>query len=101
MKIAKLFILLFIVHSPTMGFSPISTRGAQQRFLDSSPRRPQILRRTTRGYTRGELLSLSYGELRNVDAQLLFDTWEWCANLGAPAALVAGAVLATVSSIYI
>ena len=39
--------------------------------------------------------ALNYGELRGVDSQLLFDTWEWCANLGAPAALVAGAVLAT------
>jgi hypothetical protein len=42
--------------------------------------------------------TLRYGELRNVDAQLLFDTWEWTANLGAPAALVAGAVLATMAS---
>jgi len=40
-------------------------------------------------------LALNYGELRGVDSQLMFDTWEWCANLGAPAALVAGAVLAT------
>lgn len=39
--------------------------------------------------------ALGYGELRGVDAQLLFDTWEWTAGLGAPAALVAGAVLAT------
>jgi hypothetical protein len=30
-----------------------------------------------------------------LDQSLLFNTWEWCANLGAPAALVAGAVLAT------
>jgi hypothetical protein len=44
---------------------------------------------------REPLLALGYGELRNVDAQLMFDTWEWTANLGAPAALVAGAVLAT------
>jgi hypothetical protein len=30
-----------------------------------------------------------------LDQSLLFNTWEWCANLGSPAALVAGAVLAT------
>ena len=30
-----------------------------------------------------------------IDPGLIFNTWEWCANLGAPAALVAGAVLAT------
>jgi hypothetical protein len=30
-----------------------------------------------------------------LDQSLLFNTWEWCANLGAPAALVAGAVFAT------
>jgi hypothetical protein len=45
--------------------------------------------------TGGSTTALGYGELRGVDAQLLFDTWEWTAGLGAPAALVAGAVLAT------
>ena len=30
-----------------------------------------------------------------IDADLVFCTWQWCANLGAPSALVAGAVLAT------
>jgi hypothetical protein len=44
---------------------------------------------------KGELWPLKYGELRGVDSQLVFDAWEWCSNLGAPAALVAGAVLAT------
>jgi len=31
----------------------------------------------------------------SIDPEIVFNTWEWCANLGAPAALVAGAVLAT------
>jgi hypothetical protein len=47
------------------------------------------------GRSVGSKSALGYGELRGVDAQLLFDTWEWTAGLGAPAALVAGAVLAT------
>lgn len=36
-----------------------------------------------------------YDHVAGVDSQLLFDTWEWNANLASPAALVAGAVLAT------
>lgn len=31
------------------------------------------------------------------DTQTAFDAWEWTANIGAPAALVAGAVLVTLS----
>ena len=45
--------------------------------------------------TRSTVTSLNYGDVRGVDAQLVVDTWQWCSNLGAPAALVAGAVLAT------
>jgi len=45
--------------------------------------------------TRDAIPALYYGEPRGIDSQLFFDTWEWTANLGAPAALVAGAVLAT------
>ena len=36
-----------------------------------------------------------YDHVAGIDSQLLFDTWEWNANLASPAALVAGAVLAT------
>lgn len=36
-----------------------------------------------------------YDHVAGIDSQLLFDTWEWTANLSSPAALVAGAVLAT------
>ena len=31
------------------------------------------------------------------DTSIAFDAWEWTANIGAPAALVAGAVLVTLS----
>lgn len=36
-----------------------------------------------------------YGEGRCIDTQLILDSWQWTANLGAPEALVSGAVLAT------
>jgi len=41
------------------------------------------------------ILGIRGGEHVPLDPDLLLSTWQWCANLGAPAALVAGAVLAT------
>lgn len=31
-------------------------------------------------------MELGYGEKLGIDPQLVFDTWEWTANLGAPGA---------------
>lgn len=39
--------------------------------------------------------ALGYGDSRGIDTQLVMDAWSWTANLGAPAALIAGVVLAT------
>jgi len=57
-----------------------------------------LARRTTMFYPKSKTSTVSlnvYDHVAGIDSQLLFDTWEWNANLASPAALVAGAVLAT------
>lgn len=85
--------------APTLSFTTSLVRGASQATKAAS------FGTTTTSITkfgpsiddsaRKFTTALNYGEARGFDAQLMFDTWEWNANLGAPAALVAGAVLAT------
>lgn len=76
------------------GFVPVvrhrvnrpSTNGDHLRKVERIPRRP-----TSLPYIKGvELSDLVYDSTSTA-----FDAWEWTANLGAPAALVAGAVLVT------
>ena len=69
---------LVLYSSPVSGFSspPITTkasRSCKSRWC------PTPRTRTSRVPT-----TLSYGEKLGVDPQLVFDTWEWTANLGAP-----------------
>lgn len=88
-------LLLSLLSWTANGFSSTSK---SSRFCWKSAPLPPVLHRSiqiSRNIHRTSSTALNYGESRGVDAQLLFDTWEWTANLGAPAALVAGAVLAT------
>lgn len=80
-------LLTFYLPTPSISFT-VAPRVQHHPQLSTSHRKSFSPR--TRQST-----ALQYGESRGVDSQLLFDTWEWTANLGAPAALVAGAVLAT------
>lgn len=89
-----LFMLLFLTDAN--GFAPVRT------LTHTSPRHSHWQDKSSR-VTGGQdkalyslLVTLRGGGLVN-DAELAKDAFEWCANLGAPAALVAGAVLATLA----
>lgn len=82
--------------SNTEGFTsppiPLSQPTSVPRPL-TAPHRSATFRAHTVPSTRGiELAGLLYDSTSTA-----FDAWEWTANLGAPAALVAGAVLVTLS----
>ena len=95
MKLAPVLLLCALAWAPSRSFS--TTRRTVPRISSHAPTngRQNLLQKQSR--TQASTTSLNYGEMRGVDAQLGFDTWEWCSNLGAPAALVAGAVLATMA----
>ncbi|KAI2491040.1 hypothetical protein MHU86_23520 [Fragilaria crotonensis] len=95
MKLTLVLLLCTLAWSPSSSFSTAPKTFA--RIPSHSPNTRRCIFQKQLRTASASTTSLNYGELRGVDAQLVFDTWEWCSNLGAPAALVAGAVLATMA----
>lgn len=87
MNTRNVLFLLAIVCGRVVSFAPLIPRAVSSRTGKS------LLQMQTTSTPSSPLVMTA--RPISIDPSLAFNTWEWCSNLGAPAALVAGAVLAT------